>query len=212
MIINTEKIYNLIDGFRWLIEEEKNSLASYVIIFGYVDDDDEPGTCIYSLYQYFSKEICDFVSLNDYTNLDRFDRFLYDLIYGYCSIYKIDNGNEFKKLFPKYSYDDTIMGTPINMFIGQPENGKVAYNHINEDAYLKSLFDNLCNTYSAIYCEYIDLREHMKSENQIKISIHKCINNILKDITNDSNTADITDFYNYLKEAISNYKIKKEMD
>lgn len=215
-MVNTKRVYEIIDTFRFRVEEDKEILSKYVIIFGdvcgYYGGETDPEAEALSLYQYLDGEIFNFVAENDYTDISRFDTFLSKLFSYNVLIYKC-NKYKLEKLFP--TPDDgsvSILDKPLGFKIGDDNETMIAINFvIVDDKYLKSSFEAICRTYNLISSEYEDLRRGRRTLYHVKQNINKAIDSFVSSVTASMDTTnDIIEFYDYVYKAIESYDKNEE--
>lgn len=218
-MVDTKRVYEIIDTFRFRVEEDKEILSKYVIIFGdvgeYYGGETDPEAKVLSLYQYLDREIFNFVAENDYTDISRFETFLKELFSEKISIYRYDN-YKLEKQFPIQDdeTDDAMMSKPLGFKIGDDYETIVATNFvIVDDKYLKSSFEAICRTYNLISSEYEDLRRGRRTLSlyYVKQNINKAIDNFVSSVTASMDTTnDIIEFYDYVYKAIESYGKNEE--
>lgn len=215
-MVNTKRVYEIIDTFRFRVEEDKEILSKYVIIFGdvcgYYGGETDPEAEALSLYQYLDGEIFNFVAENDYTDISRFETFLKELFSENVSIYRYDN-YKLEKQFPIPDDEvDVMMSKPLGFKIGYDYETMVATNYvIVDDKYLKSSFEAICRTYNLISSEYEEVMIDRKTLRKIKHNIDSSISNFVSSFTAGmDNTNDLIEFYDYVYKAIENYSKNKE--
>lgn len=215
-MVNTKRVHEIIDTFRFRVEKDKEILSKYVIIFGdvcgYYGGETDLEAEALSLYQYLDREIFNFVAENDYTDISRFDTFLSKLFSDNVSIYKC-NKYKLEKLFP--TPDDgsvSMLAKPLGFKIGDDHETMIAINFvIVDDKHLRSLFDSICRTYNLIYSEYKAQRMGRKTLYNIRNNVDIAINEVTSSLTNDmDNINDLIEFYDYVYKAIENYSKNKE--
>ena len=215
-MVDTKRVYEIIDTFRFRVEEDKEILSKYIIIFGavceYYGGETDPEAKALSLYQYLDREIFNFVAENDYTDISRFETFLKELFSENVSIYRYDN-YKLEKQFPIPDDEvDVMMSKPLGFKIGYDYETMVATNYvIADDKYLKSSFEAICRTYNLISSEYEEVMIDRKTLCKIKRNIDSSISNFVSSFTAGmDNTNDLIEFYDYVYKAIENYSKNKE--
>ena len=202
-MVDTKRVHEIIYTFRLRVEEEKDMLSKYIIIFGtvhhYDDGETTPEVEMYSVYQYLNSEIEEFMESNDSCDdLSKFNNFLSDL-FDNVAIYKYnDNEYELHRIFPYFK--DMDMGSLLyNTSRG------VECSVITEDSrYLYTVIASLCDLLNLLRNEYSELIDETREISKISRDIRRSLNDSINVLGKDINT--ITNFYNYISKAIDDYK------